>query len=96
MLRECYRFFTTRRGSELPAELFLDIPRSAVRTKACWVQAGQFGVVSLIGLVINSLVCGSVSYLFHPLWLTLIPDAAIAEIVNYNFSIIAAIGVVLF
>jgi putative flippase GtrA len=66
------------------------------RTKARWVQAGQFVVVSLVGLVINSLVRELVSYLLHPFWLAAIPDAAIAEIVNYNFSIIAAIGVVLF
>lgn len=70
--------------------------KQSSRTKSRWVQAGQFGLVSLVGLAINALVREIVSFIFHPIWLAVIPDPVIAEIVNYNFSIIAAIGVVLF
>lgn len=70
--------------------------KQSSRTKARWVQASQFVLVSLVGLVINALVREVVSFIFHPIWLAAIPDPVVAEVVNYNFSIIAAIGVVLF
>lgn len=70
--------------------------KQSARTKSRWLQASQFALVSLVGLGINALVREIVSFLFHPFWLTVIHDPVIAEIVNYNFSIAAAIGVVLF
>jgi putative flippase GtrA len=70
--------------------------KQSARTKSRLVQAGQFAVVSLVGLGINSLVREIVSYILHPIWLSLIDNHVIAEIVNYNFSIAVAIGVVLF
>lgn len=70
--------------------------KQSSRTKALWVQASQFATVSLVGLAINALVREIVSFLFHPFWVTVIQDPMVAEIVNYNFSIMAAIGVVLF
>lgn len=65
-------------------------------TKSRWLQVSQFAVVSFIGLGINTIVREIVSYFMHPLWLSLLHDSAIAEVINYNFSIAAAIGVVLF
>jgi hypothetical protein len=38
--------------------------KQSSRTKARWVQASQFALVSLIGLAINALVREIVSYLF--------------------------------
>jgi len=70
--------------------------KQSSRTKARWLQASQFVLVSVIGLGINTLVREIVSFLFHPLWLAIFPNPMTAEVVNYNFSIIAAIGVVLF
>ena len=70
--------------------------KQSSRTKARWVQASQFAAVSVVGLAINALVREIVSFIFHPFWIAVIDDPVVAEIVNYNFSIIAAIGVVLF
>lgn len=70
--------------------------RRETSTKARWLQVSQFALVSIIGLGINSIVREIVSYLLHPFWLQVMPNPMIAEIVNYNFSIAAAIGVVLF
>lgn len=68
----------------------------ASRTKARWLQASQFALVSIVGLAINALVREIVSIVFTPLWFALISDPVVAEVVSYNFSIITAIGVVLF
>ena len=70
--------------------------KQSSRTKTRWLQASQFALVSVVGLGINALVREIVSYIFHPFWLTVFPNPMVAEVVNYNFSIIAAIGVVLF
>ena len=70
--------------------------KQSSRTKARWLQASQFALVSIVGLGINALVREIVSYIFHPFWLAVFPNPMVAEVVNYNFSIIAAIGVVLF
>lgn len=76
----------------------MDIPLIASnqrRTKARWLQASQFALVSLVGLGINALVREIVSFIFYPIWMAIFPNPMVAEVVNYNFSIIAAIGVVL-
>lgn len=70
--------------------------KQSSRTKARWLQASQFALVSVVGLAINALVREIVSFIFHPIWLAIFPNPVVAEVVNYNFSIIAAIGVVLF
>jgi putative flippase GtrA len=70
--------------------------KQLTRTKTRWLQASQFALVSVIGLAINALVREIVSFIFYPIWMAAFPDPVVAEVVNYNFSIIAAIGVVLF
>ena len=65
-------------------------------TKSRWLQVSQFTIVSVVGLGINAIVREIVSYIMHPIWLSLLPDVMVAEVINYNFSIAAAIGVVLF
>ncbi len=65
-------------------------------SKARWLQISQFIAVSLIGLAINAVVREIVSHLMHPIWLAVVQNSVLAEIINYNFSIAAAIGVVLF
>jgi putative flippase GtrA len=65
-------------------------------TKSRWLQVSQFAIVSVIGLGINTLVRELVSWIMHPIWQSLVPNAVLAEVINYNFSIAAAIAVVLF
>jgi putative flippase GtrA len=70
--------------------------RRYTTTKSRWLQVSQFAIVSIVGLGINAIVREIVSYFMHPIWLSLLPDPMVAEVINYNFSIAAAIGVVLF
>ncbi len=70
--------------------------RRYTTTKSRWLQVSQFAIVSVVGLGINAIVREIVSYIMHPIWLSLLPDVMVAEVINYNFSIAAAIGVVLF
>jgi putative flippase GtrA len=70
--------------------------RRYTTTKARWVQVSQFFVVSIIGLGINTIVREVVSHLLYPFWQTIFHNPMMAEVVNYNFSIAVAIGVVLF
>ncbi len=70
--------------------------RRYTTTKSRWLQVSQFAIVSVVGLGINAVVREIVSYIMHPIWLSLLPDVMVAEVINYNFSIAAAIGVVLF
>ena len=65
-------------------------------SKTRWVQAGQFAIVSFIGLGINAVVREIVSLVMHPIWQQIFNNPVVADVVNYNFSIAAAIGVVLF
>ena len=66
------------------------------RSRAAGAQLGQFAVVSLIGLAINSAVFWAVSHLLDPFWASLISNADLAHAINNNFALAAAIGVVLF
>ena len=70
--------------------------RRYTTTKSRWLQISQFAIVSFVGLGINAIVREIVSYVMHPIWLSLLHDAVITEVINYNFSIAAAIAVVLF
>lgn len=70
--------------------------RRYTTTKSRWLQVSQFALVSFIGLGINAIVREIVSYVMHPIWLSVLDNPVIAEVINYNFSIAVAIGVVLF
>ena len=70
--------------------------RRYTTTKSRWLQISQFAIVSFVGLGINAIVREIVSYVMHPIWLSLLHDAVITEVINYNFSIATAIAVVLF
>jgi putative flippase GtrA len=70
--------------------------RRYTTTKARWLQISQFATVSIVGLGINTVVREIVSHFLHPFWLSVINSPVAAEVVNYNFSIAVAIGVVLF
>lgn len=65
-------------------------------TKARWLQVSQFAVVSIVGLGINTVVREIVSHVMYPVWQTLLHNPMVVKVVNYNFSIAVAIGVVLF
>ena len=65
-------------------------------TKSRWLQVSQFALVSFVGLGINAVVREIVYHLMEPVWLSLLQDPMGAEVIGYNFSIAAAIGVVLF
>ena len=65
-------------------------------TKSRWLQVGQFALVSIVGLGINAIVREIVFHLMQPVWLSLLHDPVLTEVIGYNFSIAAAIGVVLF
>ena len=69
--------------------------RRYTTTKARWVQISQFATVSIVGLGINTIVREVVSHLMYPFWQSIVHNP-VAEVVNYNFSIAVAIGVVLF
>ena len=70
--------------------------RRYTTTKARWVQISQFATVSIVGLGINTIVREVVSHLMYPFWQSIVHNPVVAEVVNYNFSIAVAIGVVLF
>ena len=59
-------------------------------------QLGQFALVSVFGLAINTVVFYFVDLWLHPFWAGLIPDGRLAFTVSYNFAKLFAIGVVLF
>ncbi len=66
------------------------------RSRKAGAQLGQFAIISLIGLAINSLVFSVVSHFLEPVWATIIADPALAHAINNNFALATAIGVVLF
>jgi putative flippase GtrA len=70
--------------------------RRYTTTKARWLQVSQFAVVSIVGLGINTVVREIVSHVLYPFWQSVLHNPVVAEVVNYNFSIAVAIGVVLF
>ncbi len=59
-------------------------------------QLGQFAVVSIFGLAINTVVFYFVDLWLHPFWANLITDSHLAFTASYNFAKLFAIGVVLF
>jgi putative flippase GtrA len=66
------------------------------RSRSFWPQLAQFAVVSVLGLVINSLVFLTVSHALEPFWNSVIADPRLAHIVTQNFALAVAIGVTLF
>jgi len=66
------------------------------RSRGAGAQLGQFAIVSVIGLVINSVVFWVVSHTLEPFWDSLITDPTLAHALNNNFALATAIGVVLF
>jgi putative flippase GtrA len=70
--------------------------RRYTTTKARWLQVSQFAVVNIVGLGINTVVREIVSHVLYPFWQSVLHNPVVAEVVNYNFSIAVAIGVVLF
>ena len=70
--------------------------RRYTTTKSRWLQVSQFVIVSIVGLGINAIVREIVFHLMQPVWAALLHNPMVAEVIGYNFSIAAAIGVVLF
>ncbi len=66
------------------------------RSRGAGTQLGQFAVVSVVGLLINSAVFWVVSHTLEPFWDALIADPTLAHWLNNNFALATAIGVVLF
>lgn len=66
------------------------------RSRGAGMQLGQFAIVSLIGLVINSAVFWAVSHAMEPFWDSLLVDLTLSHAINNNFALATAIGVVLF
>lgn len=66
------------------------------RNQGAGTQLGQFVLVSVIGLAINSAVFWLVSHLVDPIFDSLITDPQIAHAVANNFALATAILVVLF
>ncbi len=66
------------------------------RNRGAGMQLGQFAIVSIVGLVINSAVFWAVSHLMEPFWDSLIADSTLSHAINNNFALATAIGVVLF
>jgi putative flippase GtrA len=66
------------------------------RSRDASAQLGQFVIVSVIGLMINSAVFWMVSHTLESFWNTLIADPTLAHALNNNFALATAIGVVLF
>jgi putative flippase GtrA len=66
------------------------------KSRKAGMQLTQFAIVSIIGLALNQAVALTTSYLLKPLWLSVLMNPDLAEIVNYNFALAIAIGVVLF
>ena len=66
------------------------------RDRRAGAQLGQFVLVSLIGLAINSVVFSLVSHALDPFWSTLFNNEQLAHILGNNFALATAILVVLF
>lgn len=66
------------------------------RSREAGLQLGQFALVSVIGLLINSAVFWAVSHGLDTFWATLIAEPTLAHAINNNFALATAIGVVLF
>ncbi|GIK72163.1 MAG: hypothetical protein BroJett021_11510 [Chloroflexota bacterium] len=66
------------------------------RSRDPGAQLGQFAIVSVIGLMINSAVFWVVSHTLESFWDGLIPAPTLAHALNNNFALATAIGVVLF
>lgn len=66
------------------------------RSREAGLQLGQFAIVSVIGLMINSAVFWAVSHGLEAFWATLIADPRLVHAINNNFALATAIGVVLF
>ena len=59
-------------------------------------QLAQFFIVSVVGLVLNSIVFNLVHWLLEPFWINLFNNEWLGHAVSYNFAFIVAVGVVLF
>jgi len=66
------------------------------RNQRTGTQLGQFVLVSLIGLAINSVVFSIVSHLLDPYWIALFNNEQLAHVIGNNFALATAILVVLF
>lgn len=59
-------------------------------------QLVQFFIVSIVGLVLNSIVFNAVHWLLEPFWINLVNDPWLGHAISYNFAFMVAVGVVLF
>ena len=59
-------------------------------------QLGQFALVSLVGLGINTIVFQFLELTLRARWIDWMDSAALGYVASYNFAKLAAIGVVLF
>ena len=66
------------------------------RDRHAGAQLGQFVLVSLIRLAINSVVFSVVSHILNPFWSSLFANEQLAHILGNNFALATAILVVLF
>jgi putative flippase GtrA len=66
------------------------------RSRGVGGQLGQFILVSLVGLAINSAVFWAVNHLLESFWTTTIANTDVAHVIGNNFALASAIGVVLF
>lgn len=66
------------------------------RDRHAGAQLGQFAIVSVIGLAINTAVFTVVSNVLEPFWNSLFSDPQVAHAIGNNFALASAILVVLF
>lgn len=66
------------------------------RQRQAHMQLLSFAMVSIIGLLINTLILGVVDHLLQPFWINYIGNAQTGFTVSYNFAKLVAIGIVLF
>jgi putative flippase GtrA len=66
------------------------------RERHAGAQLGQFAIVSVIGLAINTAVFTVVSHLLEPFWNSVFSDPQVAHAIGNNFALASAILVVLF
>lgn len=59
-------------------------------------QLAQFGIVSVVGLLLNQAVFTLVHWLLEPMWSSAISNARLAHALSYNSALCVAVGVVLF
>ncbi len=59
-------------------------------------QMVQFFIVSIVGLVLNTIVFTVVHTMLEPMWNSLIANPRVAHAVSYNFALCVAVGVVFF